>query len=73
VRMHKPRILTDGGPFAEHDHACAVCSLRKSVLDISNYVFQPCWQCQKDGWVIVKRRQNGKRIHWKRRSSRRTG
>lgn len=52
--LHQPVVITDGGPWAEHDHACAVCSARHSVLDLNTGMFQPCWGCQQDGWYLVR-------------------
>lgn len=49
--IHEPVIVTDGGPWAEHDQACPVCRMNKAVLDFHYGIFQPCWQCQKIGWM----------------------
>ena len=54
MEMHKPVIFTDGGPWATHDHACAVCHVRPSVIDLNTGRFQPCWQCQGDGWRVFQ-------------------
>lgn len=51
-----PTIVTDGGPWAEHDQACAVCSVRCAVLDIGTGIFHPCWACQRVGWRLLRRR-----------------
>ena len=50
MELHKPVILTDGGPWAEHDHACSVCHVEKAVLRLDGYTFLPCWKCQEMGW-----------------------
>lgn len=55
--MHEPVIRTDGGPWAEHDQACAVCGERKAVLDLGNGIFDPCWDCQTRGWRLTIRRR----------------
>lgn len=55
--LHEPVIVTDGGPWAEHDMACAVCHQRKAVLELHSGNFQPCWSCQSQGWMITRRRR----------------
>ena len=57
MKVNRPKIV-DVGIYAEHNHACSVCALRKSVLDLNNQVFQPCWKCQDAGWTVIKRRRN---------------
>lgn len=54
VEIHRPAIVTDGGPWAMHDMACAVCHDRKAVLDIGTGIFQPCWSCQSSGWTLAR-------------------
>lgn len=54
--LHAPVIVTDGGPWAEHDYACPVCRTRHAVLDLSTGIFQPCWTCQTAGWRTTQRR-----------------
>ncbi len=51
----QPTII-DLGPAALHDMRCALCH-RPAVLDINDDTFQPCWQCQSEGWQLVKRRK----------------
>lgn len=53
MEVHKPEIFTDGGPWAQHDMACAVCHENKAVLRLDNYSFLPCWECQKKGWQLI--------------------
>ncbi len=55
VEMHVPVVITDGGPWAIHDQACAVCQERKAVIDLNTGHFQPCWRCQSIGWELVQR------------------
>lgn len=50
--IHHPEIIYHG-PCAEHDMACAVCHFREAVLDCSTGNFQPCWTCQKAGWLLT--------------------
>lgn len=63
---HVPTIVTDGGPWATHDQACAVCHQRSAVLDLSDGIFQPCWECRREGWLLRYR----PRRFWFRRGSR---
>lgn len=54
-----------GAPMAEHNMPCCQCCDRKAVLQLSSAphrpMFQPCWKCQREGWVTVKA------TGWKRR------
>lgn len=43
-----------GAPVAIHNCPCAVCGKEKAVLILNTGVFEPCWECQKQGWKIVK-------------------
>jgi hypothetical protein len=69
MRLHVPVILTDGGPWAEHDHACSVCAINSSVLNLNTGIFEPCWLCQGSGWrttqlsrfALWRRRRKGQR------------
>lgn len=54
MELHKPNFITDGGPWAEHDQACAVCQDRHAVILLNKGMFQPCWECQKQGWHTVR-------------------
>lgn len=56
VALHRPHIVTDGGPWATHDMACAVCHENKAVIDVATAIFSPCWSCQREGWEIRKRK-----------------
>jgi hypothetical protein len=56
MKIHEPVIVSDGGPWAEHDMACAVCHEETAVLDIGTGVFHPCWRCARQGWEIRGRR-----------------
>lgn len=64
VEMHQPVVITDGGPWAIHDHACSVCSKNKSVLDLNTGIYQPCWTCQRAGWAVI--RKSRWRTKWSR-------
>lgn len=58
MRIRKVKVVTDGGPWAMHNHACSVCREKHSVLDLSIGVMLPCWSCQKNGWITSKRTPN---------------
>jgi hypothetical protein len=51
--VHVPKVITDGGPWAIHDQACAVCSTNAAVLDFNVGMYQPCWACQDQGFTLM--------------------
>jgi len=53
VELLKIKIESDGGPWCIHDMPCAVCGINHAVYDLSVGKFQPCWDCQKKGFVLV--------------------
>jgi hypothetical protein len=64
--MELARIVVDdfgGAPIAEHNMPCAVCGREHAVLCLNNGTFEPCWNCQRAGWVLIDR----KRLPWWRR------
>lgn len=53
--MLNANVNTYGGsPFATHDMPCAICRENHAVLDLSTGVMQPCWECQENGWRLVR-------------------
>lgn len=52
----KPLIITDGGPWAIHDQACAVCweTGEKAVIDVQTRIFLPSWEAQEAGWMLIR-------------------
>jgi len=51
----KPTIVTDGGPWANHNMPCAVYDQKeKAVLNLNSGVFQPSWKAQQNGWHLIK-------------------
>lgn len=40
--------------ITDHNYLCAVCREESAVLDNSCGILQPCWECQKKGYVVVK-------------------
>ena len=64
-RLLQPTVITDGGPWAEHDMPCAVCRVRPAVLNLNVGMFEPCWTCQEQGFRLVYKRRrlgDGRRI-----------
>ena len=53
MKPHKIEII-DHGICIEHDHACPVCATRNSVYFMNTGVFEPCWECQKLGYITIK-------------------
>lgn len=60
--LHPPVVITDGGPWASHDMACAVCRVNKAVIIVETGIFQPCWVCQEMGWLLKQSPLNRKRF-----------
>lgn len=63
--MNLVEIIVDdfgGAPFAEHNMPCAVCWERSAVLFLNAGVFEPCWECQREGWEL---KQKGKWRRWR--------
>lgn len=38
----------------EHNYYCGVCKENSAVADCDSGILQPCWECQKLGYVVVK-------------------
>ena len=54
MELMKPKVTTDGGPWAEHNMPCAVRHDEPAVLDMNTGVFKPSWKAQREGWMLVK-------------------
>lgn len=50
------------GPVARHDQRCAVLRGAAAVLDMDQWVFQPSWRAQADGWALVQARTRFQRL-----------
>lgn len=50
-----PVIVKAHGPAVTHNMPCSVCWLKPAVAE--GGVFQPCWECQKIGWKLSKKRK----------------
>lgn len=46
--------IHDSMMFATHDYPCPVCKVTSAVYIIPIGIFDPCWDCQKKGYKIVK-------------------
>lgn len=46
--------IHDSMLLATHNYPCPVCKVNSAVYNMSNGIFQPCWDCQKKGYKIVK-------------------
>lgn len=44
----------DSGMMSTHDYSCPVCRKQSAVLDHSAGLMQPCWDCQKKGYKLIK-------------------
>lgn len=62
----KPTVTFEG-PMAEHDMPCAICRENKAVFRCNDGFFEPCWDCQKLGYVTEKltRVEQWCRRYWK--------
>jgi hypothetical protein len=48
------KIITDGGPWANHNMPCPICLKNPAVMHLWNGTFQPCWECQGNGYLTLK-------------------
>jgi hypothetical protein len=46
--------LHDSLLIANHNYPCPVCKVNSAVYVIPTGIFEPCWDCQKKGYKIVK-------------------
>ena len=52
MEINKVKIVTDGGPWVNHNYACPVYyNSHKAVYDLDKGVFCPSWMAQKDGLI----------------------
>lgn len=49
------------GMLSTHDYSCPVCREKHAVLNMSNGVMGPCWDCRKEGYAMIK----AERSWWK--------
>lgn len=50
----------DLGICVEHNYLCAVCKENSAVLNMDGYILQPCWDCQKKDYKLLKLNWLGK-------------
>jgi ribosomal protein L37AE/L43A len=39
----------------EHNYLCAVCKELSAVQNTSTGILEPCWECQKRGYALIKK------------------
>jgi hypothetical protein len=44
------------GPVMEHNQRCGTCIKRHAVHTFPQGIFQPCWKCQKKGYITIRAR-----------------
>ena len=44
----------DSMMLATHNYPCYICKTNKAVYSMNIGIFEPCWECQKKGYKIVK-------------------
>ena len=56
METHKPKMITDGGPWVKHDMPCPVMWMTgdKAVYNLNTHVFEPSWRAQKEGWMTIR-------------------
>jgi hypothetical protein len=59
MEIAKIEIVTDGGPWAEHNMPCPICWEKSAVLNMSTNRFDACWDCQKEGWHVCRTKPKG--------------
>lgn len=55
-------VLTDGGPWAQHNFPCPVCKKAFAVMELDGWIFNPCRNCESN-WKLIDLR---KLPFWKR-------
>lgn len=43
-----------GAPFATHNFPCPICQKLPAVVLLWCHIFQPCWDCQRQGYITIK-------------------
>ena len=54
MKLANIKVVTDGGPWAEHNMPCSKCGKKKAIMQLWDGTFQPCRDCQREGWKLVK-------------------
>lgn len=50
--------LHDSLLVANHNYPCPVCKLNHAVYVLPTGIFEPCWDCQKKGYKIIKKNKS---------------
>lgn len=53
--------IHDSGMVSTHNMPCCICKTNHAVFVIPNGMFEPCWECQKEGYKITKMPRKDKR------------
>ncbi len=54
IEKHEVVVQEDDSPFGyTHTFPCPVCRKRHAILNGSEGVFEPCYDCQSRGWFLV--------------------
>ena len=61
MNLLRPTIVTDGGPWAEHDYPCPVHLDEPAVLHLDTGIFHPSWKADKEGWMLIRVKSKFKR------------
>jgi hypothetical protein len=51
-------VFADGGPWVKHNMPCSVCHDQSAVYNISTGILEPCWECQRRGFRLCRRRRS---------------
>ena len=54
LKVMKPKVITDGGPWAFHNMPCAVYQDKKAVLNLGKGIYGPSWKAKSHGYILVK-------------------
>jgi len=49
-----PFVYRNIGPAMQHNYLCALCRENKAVIETWRGWLQPCWECQKKGYRLIK-------------------
>ena len=59
MELLKIKIVTDGGPWAQHNYPCPVCRVKPAVINVGTGRFNACWSCQDKGWQVCRPKKLG--------------
>lgn len=59
MKLFKPTIVTDGGPWVQHNMPC-LCLKNHAVYNMDKGRFEFCWECKRE--FKVKKRLFKKKV-----------